>query len=58
MDTAYQVQIGDEAVCILRSANTFGKVMNPPILPPAVSKLQGRRPLDLTIANSLRERKL
>ena len=38
MDTAAQVQILDEAVCILHSTNTLGKSMNPTILPPAMGK--------------------
>ena len=32
------VQILDEAVCILHSANTLGKGMNPTILSSAISK--------------------
>ena len=32
MDTANQVQIQDEAVCILHNANTLVKSMNPNIL--------------------------
>ena len=32
----------DETDCISHSTNTFGKGMNPNILPPAMSKQQGR----------------
>ena len=38
MDTATWVWILDKAVCILQSANTFGKGINPTILPPAMDK--------------------
>ena len=38
MDTVTWVQILDEAVYISKSANTFGKGMNPIILPPAMDK--------------------
>ena len=38
MDTATWVQIRDEVECISQSANTFGKAMNPIILPPAMGK--------------------
>ena len=43
IDTAIQVQIMDEVVCILLSANTFGKGMNPSHLSPqATGKYYGR----------------
>ena len=38
MDTATRVQILDETDCISHSTNTFGKGMNPIILPPIMSK--------------------
>ena len=38
MDTVTQVQILDKADCISHSINTFGKGMNPIILPPAMGK--------------------
>ena len=38
MDMATWVQILDKAVYISRCANTFGKGMNPDILPPIMSK--------------------
>ena len=38
MDTATWVQILDETDCISHSTNTFGKGMNPIILPPAMGK--------------------
>ena len=38
MDTATRVQIQDETDCISHSTNTFGKGMNPIILPPAMGK--------------------
>ena len=38
MDTVTRVQILDEAVYILNSANTLGKGRNPTILPPAMGK--------------------
>ena len=38
MDTANQVQILDETVCMSHSTNTLGKGINPTILPPAMSK--------------------
>ena len=41
METVTQVQILDEAVCILHSANTIGKGMNPTILPPVMGKIVG-----------------
>ena len=34
-----QVQNLDEDVCFLHNANTLEKGMDPPILPPAMSKL-------------------
>ena len=37
MDTSTRVQILDETDCISDSTNTFGKGMNPIILPPAMS---------------------
>ena len=39
MDTMIQVQFLDEAVCILDHTNTFGKGMNPTILPPNMGSL-------------------
>ena len=39
MDTATRVQILDETDWISHSTNTFGKGMNPIILPPAMGKL-------------------
>ena len=42
MDTVTRVQTLDETVCISHSADTFGKGMNPVILPPAIGKYQGR----------------
>ena len=36
--TATRVQILDETDCISHSSNTFGKGMNPIILPPAMGK--------------------
>ena len=41
MNTETQVQILDEAVCILGSSNTLGKGMNPTILPLAMGKIVG-----------------
>ena len=38
MDTTTRVQILDEAGFISHSTNTFGKGMNPIILPPAMGK--------------------
>ena len=38
MDMTNWVQILDEAVKISQNANTLGKSMNLPILPPAMSK--------------------
>ena len=38
MDTGTPVQILDETDCIFHSTNTFGKGMNPIILPPALGK--------------------
>ena len=38
MDTATRVQILDEAYCISHSTNTFGKGMNPTILPLAIDE--------------------
>ena len=38
MDTTTQFQILDETDYILHSTNTFGKGMNPIILPPAMGK--------------------
>ena len=38
MDTATRVQNLDETDCISHSTNTFGKVMNPIILPPEMAK--------------------
>ena len=38
MDMVIWVQILDQAVCISHSANTFGKGMNPIILPPTMGK--------------------
>ena len=38
MDTVTQVQILDKADCILHHTNTFGKGMNPIVLPPAMDK--------------------
>ena len=38
MDTAAQVQILDEAVCIFHSADTFAKGMDSTIMTPTVSK--------------------
>ena len=37
-DTLTRVQILDEADCISHCTNTFGKGMNPIILPPAMGK--------------------
>ena len=37
-DTATRVQILDQANCISHSTNTFGKGMNPIILPQAMGK--------------------
>ena len=39
MDTATQVQILNEAVCILQSTNTLGKGMNLIILSPVMGKI-------------------
>ena len=36
--TVTRVKILDEAIWITLKANTFGKVMNPTILPPAMGK--------------------
>ena len=38
MDTTTRVQILDETDCILHITNTFGKGMNPVILPPVMGK--------------------
>ena len=38
MDTANQVQILEESVCISYRANTLEKGLNPNILPPAMDK--------------------
>ena len=38
MDTATQVQMLDEAVCISHSANILGKGMNPPIFTSIMGK--------------------
>ena len=38
MDTVTRVQILDETDCISHSTNTFGKGMNPIILPPDMGK--------------------
>ena len=42
MELMSQAQILDEAVCISLGANTFGKGMNPSVLPPAMSEEQDR----------------
>ena len=42
MDTVIRVQILDETYCISHSTNTFGKGINPIILPPAMEKKLGR----------------
>ena len=39
MDMAIGVQILEEAVCILHSANTFKKGMTPTTLSPAMGKI-------------------
>ena len=36
MDTLSQIQLLEKAVYISQSANTFGKGINPSILPPAM----------------------
>ena len=41
VDAVTRVQNLDKAVCISLSANTLGKGMNPAILTPAISKLEG-----------------
>ena len=41
-DTATQVWILDEAVCIAYCTNTFGKGIDPTISPPAIGKNEGR----------------
>ena len=38
MDEENRVQIEDEAVCILHSADALGKPMNPITLPPTMGK--------------------
>ena len=38
MDTSTRVQTLDETDCISHSIDTFGKGMNPVILPPAMGK--------------------
>ena len=59
MDTATQVQIRDETDCISHCTNTFGKGMNPIILPPAMGKIVGQtRFFSLVEATSLGEGKL
>ena len=58
MDTATRVQILDETDSISHSTNTLGKGMNPVILPPAISKKQGRLGSCLGEATSLGEGKL
>ena len=45
MDTVTQVQTLNEAFCISYSVNTFGKVINPTILPPAMHKIVGQTEL-------------
>ncbi len=40
MDTATRVPIQDDTDCILHSANTLGKGVNPIILPPVMGKQQ------------------
>ena len=42
MKLATRVLILDETVCILHSANTLGKGMNPIILSPAMGKIVGQ----------------
>ena len=42
MDTVTRVQILDVTDCISHSTNTFGKGMNPIILPPAMRKIVGQ----------------
>ena len=42
MDLVNQVQILDEAVCILHNTDTLGKGMNPIILPLAMDKYLSR----------------
>ena len=37
-DTMNRVQIMDKTICILISANTFGKAMNPIVFPQALDK--------------------
>ena len=59
MDTAPQVQILDETDCISHSTHTLGKGINPIILPPAMSKIEGQtRFFSLGEATSLGEGKL
>ena len=38
MDTASQIQMLDEAVCISHCTNTLGTGMYPTILPPVIGK--------------------
>ena len=38
MELVTRVQIKDEAVCFSLSANSLGKVINLPVLPPAMDK--------------------
>ena len=59
MDLATYVQILDEAVWISHSSNTFGKVMHPLILFPAMGKIVGQTELfNLGMATDLGEEKL
>ena len=59
MDMAIRVQILDETDCISHSTNTFGKGMNPIILPSAMGKIVGQTKFfSLGKATSLGEGKL
>ena len=49
MDTATQIQILAETVCISHSTNTNGESMNLIIFPLAVSKIAGQTGLSLTL---------
>ena len=42
MDIAARVQVLDKTIFISHNTNTFGKGMNPTILPPAMGKIVGQ----------------